>query len=162
MKITWRELQSVWQVKNTFEREKNRLCDLQVLSESTTALLDGMPHAKPLTFKVERITALIVECEGRIERLADEFVKAQCDLLNKLEALNLEDIYLRILNYHYVACKKFGEISRLMNFTFQNTKKIFRQAIKALGLNMEELGEYKSSIEFNGVQSSSIEFNKVQ
>ena len=119
--------------KKSLEAEKRRLFDLQVLSESTTAILDGMPHSKPLTYKIERITALIVECENRLRQLAEELVQAKCDLLNKLQALNWKEIHLRILNYHYVSCLTFNKIAKLMNFSLPYVSKLHYQALKILG-----------------------------
>lgn len=144
--MTREDLIIVWKIKSRIEAEKSRLFDLQILSQSTTAFLDGMPHAKPLTFKIERITTKILECENRLKQLADELIQAKCDLLEKLQSLKLDEIYLRVLKYHYVACFKFRQIAELMHFSLPYVSKLHYRALKILGLQSPPTSKCKEEI----------------
>lgn len=142
--MTSAELNSVWNLKTQLDREKRRLQDLQVMAESTTAILDDLPRAKPQIYKVERITLLIVACQEKIDELTEQLMQAKFDLLNNLQSLNLNEMCERVLCYHYVACLKFGAVAKLMNITNDYARKLHTRGLKLLGLCANDMGSEKS------------------
>lgn len=147
--LTCEELNSVWIVKKRLEREQRNLVDLRLMAEPSSPPLDGLPTAKPLTYKVERIAALMVESQQLIERLGDMLAQRKFELLRKLQALRLNELQQRVLSYHYVACLKFADIARLMNFTKDYIFVLHRHALKALGLSVELMSQCKKSSDKN-------------
>ena len=148
VKITCEELNSVWTLKKAIEREQRRQLDLQVFAESTTAVLDGMPHAKPMTFKVERIATLIAESREMISKLIERFVKSKFDLLIKIQSCKLDELPERVLSYHYVSCLTFKEIARLMNYTKEYISMLHGKGLKSLGLTVKEMTACKNNQNF--------------
>ena len=147
--MTGTELNAVWALKTRLDREKRRLQDLQVMAESMTPLLDGMPHAKPLTFKVEKTAMLIVTCQEKIAELTDRLIQTKFDLLINLQALNLNEMCERVLSYRYVACLTFGAIAKLMNITRDYAWKIYKRGLASLGLTLDEMNALKKATKGN-------------
>lgn len=143
--LTCEELNAVWIVKKQLEREQRNLVDLRLMAEPSPNPLDGMPHAKPLTYKVERIAGLMIESQQLIDRLGELLAHRKFELLSKLQSLNLNELQQRVLSYHYVACFKFSEIAKLMNFTKDYIHFLHRHALKALGLSIEAMNKCKKS-----------------
>lgn len=141
--LTCEELNAVWIVKKRLEREQRNLDDLRIMADPVSAPLDGMPHAKPLTYKVERIAALMIESQQLIERLGDMLAERKFELLRKLQSLQLNELQQRVLYYHYVACLKFAEIAKLMSFTKLHIQFLHRQGLKALGLTVGDMNKIK-------------------
>ena len=147
--ITCEELNAVWNVKKQLEREQRRLVDLEICAGSTTPRLDGMPHTTPLTYKTERIATLILDCHNAIEQLSQQLVQSKFILLQKLKSFNLRELQERVLSYHYVACLKFKEIAKLMNYTSQYIIKLHSQGPYSLGLSLGEMNSCKSLSHFH-------------
>lgn len=143
--LTCEELNAVWSVKKQLEREQRNLVDLRLMAEPSRAPLDGMPHATPLTYKVERIAGLIVESQKLISQLSELLANRKFELLSKLQSLNLNELQQRVLSYHYVACLKFSEIAHLMNFTKDYIHFLHRHGLKALGLSSEAMNKCKKA-----------------
>lgn len=133
------ELNMVWDLKMRLDREQRRLQDLQVMAESMTPILDGMPHAKPLTYKVEQLATMTADCKDTIANLTEQLIQAKFDLLTKLQSLNLHERCERVLNYHYVSCLKFGAIAKLMNYTRDYVWKLHKRGLEFVGLTLEEM-----------------------
>ena len=152
-KINITELNSVWDLKTRLDREKRRLQDLQVMAESTTAILDDLPHAKPLTYKVEQITLLMVACQEKIDSLAEQLIQAKFDLLTKLQSLNLNELCERVLSYRYVACLTYGTTARLMNVTRDYVWKLHKRGLKLLGLTFDDIRDEKLATTVDGCPS---------
>lgn len=152
-RITGYELKKVWDLKAQLEREKRRLQDLRVIAESTTAILDDMPHAKPQTFKTERITLLIVACQEKIETLTEQLIQAKTDLLCNLQSLNLNEMCERVLSYRYVACLTYGTTARLMNVTRDYVWKLHKRGLKLLGLTFDDIRDEKLATTVDGCPS---------
>lgn len=147
--LTCEELNAVWIVKKRLEREQRNLVDLRLMAEPAPPQLDGTPHAKPLTYKVERIAGMIIESQQLIERLGELLAHRKFELLTKLQSLQLNELQQRVLSYHYVACLKFVEIAHLMNFTKDYIHFLHRHALKALGLSVELMNKCKQSSDKN-------------
>ena len=145
--MTCEELNSVWSVKRRLEREKRNLVDLQIMAEPSTPNLDGMPHAHPLTYKVERIAALMVDSQRLIEQLGELLANRKFELLTKIQSLKLNELQQRVLSYHYVACLKFKEIARLMSFTDDYIHFLHRHGLKSLGLSVELVKKFRKTSE---------------
>lgn len=144
--MTCEELNSVWALQKILCRERQRLSDLRVLAESTTPILDGMPHAKPLTFRLERLALMITETEALIQALANKICEAKCELLTKIQSFGLSDLHERVLKFHYVACMKLNEVSKRMNFSSRYVTKLHAQALRQLGLSFEDMRKAQSPI----------------
>lgn len=142
--LTCEELNAVWIVKKRLEREQRNLVDLRLMAEPSSPQLDGTPHEKPLTYKVERIATLMVESQQLIERLGNLLSERKFELLRKLQALQLNELQQRVLSYHYVACLEFSEIAKLMSFTKRHILFLHRQGLKALGLTAELMNKIKN------------------
>ena len=134
-KLTWDELQRVWLVQEELAAERRRLFDLQQIDKSTNSLLDGLPRRTAKSSKVERIASLIVDCEQKITELGDKLAHEKFELLMKLQALPLDELHRRILNYRYVACLTFGRISKLLNCSAQYIGRLHGCALRSLGLS---------------------------
>lgn len=143
--ITGEELNAVWELKKKLDREQRRRADLEIFAQSTTQVLDGMPHGKPLTFKVERIATLIMECEDGIKSLAEQIIQRKFDLLTRIQTFHLSELQERVLSYHYVSCLRFKEIAKLMCFTKDYICRLHGQALLRLGLNTREMRKIKKA-----------------
>ena len=141
--ITCEELSEVWTLKQSLAMEQRRLIDLRSLAEPSTPILDGMPHVQPLTFKVERIAGLMIDCQQLIEKLEQEIAQRKFELLTKLQAVKINEIQQRVLSYRYVACLKFNEIAKAMNFTYVYIHILHRKGLKSLGLTNDEMAKLK-------------------
>lgn len=139
MKMTSVELNSVWRAKHEAERGERRLKDLEVLAESTTPILDGMPHSKPLEYKVELLATRMAECREEISRLKETLVQTKFDLLNHLQSFHLPELQERVLSYRYVSCMKFTSIARRMNFSYAYISKLHVKGLEALGLSLDDV-----------------------
>lgn len=145
--MTCEELNSVWTVKRRLEREQRNLVDLRIMAEPSANVLDGMPHATPLTYKVERIAAQMADSQRLIERLGELLAQRKFELLTKFQALKLNELQQRVLSYHYVACLKFKEIAKLMHFTDDYIHFLHRHGLKSLGLTIDIVKKFKKSAE---------------
>ena len=145
VQITCEELNSVWAIKKRIEREKRRIKDLQILAESITPILDGMPHAKPLTFKVEKIAMEKLACEQLISELSVQMIQDKFDLLTKIQSRHLNELQERVLSYHYVSCLCLNEISKTMNYSRRYIEKLLTNGLIALGLSVEMMNEYRKA-----------------
>lgn len=139
------ELNSVWDIKKKIAREHRRLIDLAVLAESTTTILDGMPHSKPVDFKVERIATMSADCSALIDALKEQLINVKFALLAKIQACNLPELQERVLSYHYVSCLKFREIGKRLNYTNAYIHKIHLKALSALGLTLDDMHKAQSA-----------------
>lgn len=142
--ITCEELNAVWIVKKRLEREQRNLDDLQLMADPVPQPLDGLPHAQPLTYKVERIAGLMIESQQLIARLGKMLAQRKFELLMKLQALQLNELQQRVLSYRYVACLKFVDIAKLMNYTKLHVHFLHRQGLKALGLTIDDMNKAKN------------------
>lgn len=157
--MTYAELNAVWDAKLRLERERRRLVDLKVCAVSMTPLLDGMPHATALQSKVEQIALLIAESEQVIKDMCQTLAQRKFELLSRLQALPMNELQQRVLSYHYVACLKFKEIAKRLNFTKEYISKLHNRGLQALGLDVDEMNKFKkSSIVLN---SSTKDFSKL-
>ena len=143
--LTCAELSVVWILSEKIEREKRRLKDLEVFASSTTPILDGMPHAKPKEYKVERLTTLIVDCKDNLQNLKERLIQVKFDLLNRLKLFNLTELQERVLSYHYVSCLRFKEIAKLIGYTSDYVAKLHNRGLISLGLSLEEMAKVKKS-----------------
>lgn len=139
------DLNAVWALKTLLEAEQHRLFDLRVMAEPSAPLLDGMPHAQPQTYKVERIAGLMIDCQHKIEKLEEEMAQRKFELLIRLQSLKIDELQQRVLSYRYVACLKFVEIARLMNFTKDYIHFLHRHGLKALGLSADIVKKWQKS-----------------
>ncbi len=146
--ITYDELNAVWTLKNQVEREQRRLVDLVIVSQSITTVWDGMPHAKPLTFKVERLSLLIAECKKTIDDLSAQVIDCKLNLLTKLQSLKLKEMHERVLSYHYVSCLRLNDVAKTIGFTRRYVNKLHAQALNALGLTFADMAKSKISTQF--------------
>lgn len=137
--MTSTELNSVWRAKYEVEREERRLKDLEVLAETTTPILDGMPRSKPLEYKVELLAIRMTECRDEISRLKETLVQTKFDLLNHLQAFHLPELQERVLSYRYVSCMKLNSIARRMNFSYAYIAKLHVKGLEALGLSLDDV-----------------------
>ncbi len=143
--MTYAELNAVWEAKLRLEREKRRLTDLKVCAVSMTPILDGMPHAASLDSTVERLALLIANTEKSIAELCDNLARRKFELLTRLQALPLNELQQRVLSYHYVACLRFKEIAKMMNFTKEYISKLHNRGLRALGLDVDAMNQFKKS-----------------
>lgn len=138
-------LNSVWEIKKALEREQRRLQDLEVFASSTTPILDGMPHAKPLVYKVERIATMTCECKARIDELAEQLIQAKFNLLNQIQAQRINEPIERVLCYHYVACLRMKDVAKLMGYCRDYVWKLHNRGLRILGLSTTEMKKLKAS-----------------
>lgn len=143
--LTCAEMNSVWTLKKLLEREQRRLKDLEVFSSSTSPILDGMPHAKPLVYKVERLATMMCECQSRIDELAEQLIQAKFDLLNRIQSQRINELCERVLCYHYVTCLRMNEVAKLMNYTRDYVWKLHNRGLRILGLSATEMKHIKES-----------------
>lgn len=144
--MTYAELNAVWETKLRLERENRRLVDLKVCAVSMTPILDGMPHAPALESKVERIALLIADTEQTIKNMCQSLAQRKFELLTRLQALPLNELQQRVLSYHYVACLRFKEIAKMLNFTKEYISKLHNRGLRALGLDVDEMNKFKQSL----------------
>lgn len=143
--ITANILNSVWNMKKQINFHLRRLRDLEIMASSATEFVDGVPHARSLTSKVERFAVMIVDCQKLIDDLTEQLIQRKLELMALLQVQKLSEPCARVLNYHYVACLTHSEIAKLMNYTRNYIWKLHRQGIKSLGLTLEEMNNLKST-----------------
>lgn len=146
IRMSCAELNVVWVLKMRLDREQRRLQDLQIIAESMTPILDGMPHAKPLSYKVEQLATMTADCKDTIANLTEQLVQAKFNLLSKLQSLKLNELYERVLSYHYVACLQFDAIAKLMSFTRDYVWKLHKRGLEFVGLTLEEMTALKKQL----------------
>lgn len=156
--ITSNILNSVWNMKKQINFHLRRLRDLEIMASSATEFVDGVPHSKPLTSKIERFAVMIVECQRIIDDLTEQLIQRKLDLMALLQVQSLSEPCARVLNYHYVACLNHSEIAKIMSYTRNYIWKLHRQGIKALGLSWEEISKSKS-MQFNIASPSGAIYN---
>lgn len=142
-RITCEELNAVWHIKRQIEREQRRLHDLELCIAPTPPVLDGMPHCPPLVYKVERVATLLLDTQQLINSLGEQLAQCKFELLMKLQSFRLSELQERVLSYHYVACLKFGEIAKLMNYTYQHIHRLHNQGLNSLGLTFNQMNSCK-------------------
>ena len=140
------ELNSVWAIKRSIEKEERRLKDWQILAEPSTPILDGLPHATPVTYKVERIAGMMVDCQKVIDDLNKSLEQQKFNLLTRIQSFNLKELQQRVLSYHYVACLKFSEIAKIMGWTKDYIHFLHRRGLRSLGLSVSEMNKAKNVI----------------
>ena len=143
MGITCSELNSVWDLSKSISRERQRVEDLRLMATRTTQILDGMPHTKPMTFKVERVAVMIADSENFLSALGEQLIDAKFNLLMKIQSFKLPELQERVLSYHYVSCLRMKEVAQLMNYTKEYISLLHCRGLKALGLNVEEMNKLK-------------------
>ena len=141
--LSCEELNTVWSAKKSLEREQRRLIDLQVIAQPSAPQLDGLPHAKSQSSVVEQLATKMIECQQTIARLNELVAQRKFSLLERLQALNLNELQERVLLYHYVSCLKFTEIAKLMKFTIDYIHFLHRHGLKSLGLTLDEMKREK-------------------
>lgn len=146
--ITCEELFSVWALEAELEKEKKHCQDLQVLAETTTKYLDGMPRSNNMVSKVEKFALSITVSKGKMNSLSEQILQQKIELMSKLQSLELPELQFRILNYHYVATLTFRAIAKLLHYTTRHINNLHRKALGALGLSNEEIVSYRISNHF--------------
>lgn len=146
--MNYQELNSVWILKKTFDRESRRLEDLRALAEPTTPLLDGMPRsATPVqTSKVESIATLIVDAERALVRLSEEIEAAKCRVLVALQSVPMKELALRVLRYHYAGCKSFSAIAKILHYSKWYVMDLHDAGLEALGLDVRTMIQFKKTL----------------
>lgn len=108
--MTVTELNSVRDLRQRIREQERRLRALRLSVENLTPILDGMPHSRSPTSRVEKITVKILEAERELELLRAECANAAEVLTEKISAANLESQEQTILIMRYVACMNFRDI----------------------------------------------------
>lgn len=108
--MTVTELNSVRDLRQRIREQERRLNALRLSVQNLTPLLDGMPHSRSQTSRVEKIVVKAADLEREIESLRDECAAAAVTLTDKISAANLESHEETILILRYVACMNFRDI----------------------------------------------------
>lgn len=120
--MTFEELNEGLNIQKQISDEKKKLKALRIVlaslphkygkSEEGGSTSGGLAKSAFESFVVQ-----IADTEKRIEKLQDKFsgIKVDLDAKIKKEILNVDEQNLMI--YRYVACKNFGEIKALMNYS---------------------------------------------
>ncbi len=143
--MDYQELNSVWTLKLEYERESRRLEDLREFAQPSTPIFDGMPQSAspPLSSKVETVATLIIEAEKTLVRLATEIEQQKSRVLRALEAVTMKELSQRVLSHHYVGCKSFNAIAKLMNFSRRYILNLHDAGLKALGLDAQQMIQFR-------------------
>lgn len=141
--MNYETINAVRLLHKTYSCEQRRLNDLRFLAYPSPPKIDGMPHAQSPSSKTESIATLIIECERRIDELTTQLEQTKFHLLNQLDKIAMRELPHRVLNYHYVGCQSFASIARIMHFTKQYIFNLHDEGIRACGLDVRELMEFK-------------------
>ena len=147
--MDYRELNSVWILKREYERESRRLEDLREFAKPSTPIFDGMPQpaSPPLSSKVETVATLVIETEKTLVRLAVEIEAQKKHLLSMLQSVGMKEVWEFVLKHHYVGCKSFNAIAKLMNFSRRYILDLHEAGLKALGLDVQQMIQFRKRLE---------------
>lgn len=146
--MDYRELNEVRIIKKQFDRECRRLEDLRALAQPSTPPLDGMPHGSspPLSSKVETVAMLIVESEQTVVRLSEDMESAKYRVLVALQSVPMKELSQRVLSYHYVGCKSFEEIAKILHYSKWHIIRLHDEGIQSLNLDVHTMIQFKKTL----------------
>lgn len=110
------ELEVVTDIRRELEHERRRLKSLKSAATDITRRLDGLPHAKTQSSRVETLVTEICAAEERITALELKLVEAAQDLtieiLSRVAGTDGE-----VLVRRYVTCEPFEAIAAAMGYS---------------------------------------------
>lgn len=130
--MTQVELSRPRELKQQIDFEEQRLKTLLTTADNIVQVLDGMPHARRQTSRVEKVATLIVEIEEKIAALKAEFETACVNLARKLREENLTSQELNVVTLRYVACMNFRDIEFELNMSDARVFYTHRHALKSM------------------------------
>lgn len=130
------------------EKEEIKLLRLNALARSTTAELDGLPHNKTESSKVEQIAIRIFECKETISLLKKVRILCRIELNNLLEVHVRNPAQCQVLFLRYGLCKAFKVIGRELGYSESTVFKLHKAGLKALELkqSLSEIWEFDKVI----------------
>lgn len=86
-------------------------------------------QTSPDNDKMGNAIAKLVDLENEINMLISEYIEQRSHIITQIERMNNTDIY-NVLFKRYVLCKDWSTISFELNFSFRNTMKLHKKALK--------------------------------
>lgn len=127
--MTAQELYKVRELRNKILATTRHLESLRISASNLVPVLDGMPHARNATSRVEKISLNIIENENELTALREEFDAEAAKLADKIKAAPLKPQEREILILRYVACERFRDISFQTGYSDAHVFYLHRSAV---------------------------------
>lgn len=130
--MTREELEEVRELKREMRREEGRLTTLRLSMETLTQLMDGMPHARSQSSKVERLTLQIIETERLIGELRARLLEAATKILDAIKNAPLTQNEQQLLILRYVQCLNFKDIWERLEYSDAHVYRLHAEALEKM------------------------------
>ena len=134
-------LNAVRELKEKIVTAEAELENLRGLAGNLVPTLDGLPMARSLDSRVEKLTVKVVAAEKELDRLKAEFEKAAAELYDEIQRRVKSVQAATVMILHYVTCLSFRQIARRISYSL---RQVFRY-------NQQGVTEYEN---FKGEESS--------
>ena len=134
--MTQADLNKARNLQDQMRDVRSKIAALKVAAENIVPILDGMPHAKSQSSRVEHIAAMINDYDRDLDNLQDQFDIACVDILRELRKTaadgTINVLEHNILVYRYVACMSFAAIEEAVNLSEARVYFWHRQGVQKL------------------------------
>lgn len=133
--MTQAELNEARELRRRIRDEERRLDALRAAAQNITPILDGMPHERSQSSRVEKVALLVLEVERELAALKARFETACVKITRALRCENLDAQEFEIMLMRYVACMNFRDIQFNLDKSDARVFYYHRNALKKLKLN---------------------------
>lgn len=110
--------------------KEERLAFLYTKSKSAPKSgLDGLPHGTTETSRTESLATKIVDTEGELENLRDEYAAASFQLVSEINQ-RVSGKAATVLFRHYVMLEPFTQIAEELELAPSSVSKLHRHGVK--------------------------------
>lgn len=134
-------LNCVRELKERIVTAEAELLNLRGLAQNLVPTIDGMPTARSLDSRVERLSVKVVYAERELDRLKSEFDRQAALLFDEIQRRVKTTQAATVVTLRFVTCLSFRQIARRINYSL---RQVFR-------LNQQGVTEYEN---FKGEESS--------
>lgn len=127
--MTEQELYKARELRNRILALMRHSESLRLSASNLVPVLDGMPHARNATSRVENISLKIIENEKELATLREEFDAEAAKLADKIKNAPLSPQEREVLILRYVACERFRDISFQTHYSDAHVFHLHRSAV---------------------------------
>lgn len=122
-------LNVVREIRERIVTTEAELANLRGLAGNLVPTLDGLPMARSLDSRVEKLGVKIVDAEAELDRLKAEFDKAAAELFDEIQRRVRSIELVAVLSLRFVSCLSFRQIARRMNYSVRQVFRLNQQGI---------------------------------
>lgn len=142
--MTEQELYKARELRNRILALMRHTESLRLSASNLVPVLDGMPHARNATSRVEKISLNIIESENELEVLREEFDTVAAQLADKIKIAPLSPQEREVLILRYVACERFRDISFQMHYSDAHVFRLHSEGVEKI---LRDKNESKAIVE---------------